>query len=111
MPTPVFDFQRGLTGVRGPVKHEIAWVQPDDFKVEQMFCTDNTTTSKTVKICAPFRLNAAQRKVLSNGTLLNIAMPAGRQQGDYLYSTTVTLLHEDAAVYTTAPCWASVEVE
>jgi len=76
-----------------------------------MFCTDNTTTSKTVKIYAPFRLNAAQRKVLSNGTLLNIAMPAGRQQGDYLYTSTITLLRENAAVYTSAPCWASVEVE
>lgn len=76
-----------------------------------MFTTDNTTTSKTVKIFAPFRLNAGQRKVLSDGQVLNIAVPAGRQQGDYLYSATVTLLREDAAVYTTAPCWASVEVE
>jgi len=76
-----------------------------------MFCTDNTTTSKTVKIFAPFRLNTAQRKVLVDGQLLDIASPSGRQQGDYLYSTTITLLREDAAVYTSAPCWASVEVE
>jgi hypothetical protein len=48
---------------------------------------------------------------MANGQLLNIASPSGRQQGDYLYSAVVTLLHEDAAVYTTAPCWASVEVE
>jgi hypothetical protein len=75
-----------------------------------MFTTDNTTTSKTVKIYAPFRLNAAQRKVLVNGRLLDIATSSGRQQGDYLYSSTVTLLRDDAAVYTTAPCWASVEV-
>ena len=75
-----------------------------------MFTTDNTTTSKTVKIYAPFRLNAAQRKILADGNLLNIAAPAGRQQGDYLYSATVTLLREDSAVYTTAPCWASVEI-
>ena len=80
-------------------------------EVEQMFTTDNTTTSKTVKISAPFRLSATQRKVMANGQLLNIAAPSGRQQGDYLYSATVTLLCEDAAVYTTAPCWASVEVE
>jgi len=76
-----------------------------------MFTTDNTTTSKTVKIYAPFRLNAAQRKVLSNGNLLNIAAPSGRQQGDYLYSATVTILRENAALYTTAPVWASVEIE
>ena len=75
-----------------------------------MFTTDNTTTSKTVKIFSPFRLNATQRKVLADGRLLNIAEPAGRQQGDYLYSATVTLLREDAAVYTTAPTWASVEI-
>ena len=75
-----------------------------------MFTTDNTTTSKTVKIFAPFRLNAAQRQVLSDGQLLNVAVPAGRQQGDYLYSATVTLLRENAAVYTTAPAWASVEI-
>ena len=74
-------------------------------------CSNNTTTSKTVKISAPFRLNIAQRKVMANGQLLNIASPSGRQQGDYLYSATVTLLREDAAVYTTAPSWASVEVE
>ena len=80
-------------------------------EVEQMFTTDNTTTSKTVKISAPFRLNATQRKVMANGQLLNIAAPSGRQQGDYLYSATITLLREDTAVYTTAPCWASVEVE
>ena len=73
-------------------------------------CSNNTTTNKTVKIYAPFRLNAAQRKVLVDGQLLDIATPSGRQQGDYLYSTIVTLLREDAAVYVTAPCWASVEV-
>ena len=111
MPTPVFDFQRGLTGVRGPVKHEIAWLQPDDLKVEQMFTTDNTTTSKTVKIYAPFPLKAAQRHVLVAGQLLDIASPSGRQQGDYLYTSTITLLRENAAVYTTAPRWASVEVK
>ena len=75
-----------------------------------MFTTDNTTTSKTVKIYAPFRLNPTQRMVLADGKLLNIAAPTGRQQGDYLYSATVTLLREDTAVYTTAPCWASVEI-
>ena len=75
-----------------------------------MFTTDNTTASKTVKIFAPFRLNAAQRRILADGHFLNIAVPSGRQQGDYLYSATVTLLHEDSAVYTTAPSWASVEI-
>ena len=80
-------------------------------KVEQMFTTDDTTTSKTVKISAPFRLNAAQRRVFANGQLLNIAAPIGRQQGDYLYSATVTLLCENAALYTTAPVWASVEIQ
>jgi len=72
--------------------------------------SNNTTTSKTVKISAPFRLNAAQRRVFADGNFLNIAAPAGRQQGDYLYSATVTLLRENAAVYTTAPVWASVEI-
>ena len=75
-----------------------------------MFTPNNTTTCKTVKISAPFRLNAAQRKIMADGNLLNIAAPAGRQQGDYLYSATVTLLREDSAVYTTAPSWASVEI-
>ena len=75
-----------------------------------MFTTNDTTTSKTVKILSPFRLNAAQRRVLADGKLLNVAAPAGRQQGDYLYSATVTILREDAAVYITAPCWASVEI-
>jgi hypothetical protein len=74
-------------------------------------CSNNTTTIRTVKISAPFRLNAAQRRVLVNGQLLNVAASSGRQQGDYLYAATVTLLREDAPVYTTAPCWASVEVE
>ena len=82
----------------------------DDLKVKLMFNANDTTTSKTVKIFSPFRLNAAQRKVLADGKLLNIAAPTGRQQGDYLYSATVTLLREDAAVYTTAPAWASVEI-
>ena len=96
--------------MRGPVKSETAQRQLDDLKVEQMFNSNDTTTSKTVKIFSPFRLNAAQRKVLADGRLLNTAEPAGRQQGDYLYSATVTLLREDAAVYTTAPVWASVEI-
>jgi hypothetical protein len=73
-------------------------------------CSNNTTTERTVKISAPFRLNAAQRRVLADGHLLNIAAPAGRQQGDYLYAATVTLLRENAALYTTAPAWASVEI-
>ena len=76
-----------------------------------MFQPHDTTTSKTVKISAPFRLNAAQRKVFAGGQFLNVASSVGRQQGDYLYSATVTLLREDAAVYTSAPSWASVEVE
>lgn len=80
-------------------------------EVEQMFTTDNTTTSRTVKIYAPFRLEAGQRKVLADGDLLNIAIPSGRQQGDYLYSATVTILRESQSVYTTAPAWASVEIE
>ena len=71
----------------------------------------DTTTSKTVKISAPFRLNASQRKVFAGGQLLNIAASIGRQQGEYLYSATVTLLREDAAVYVTAPVWASVEIQ
>jgi hypothetical protein len=49
--------------------------------------------------------------VIVNGKAINVAASAGRQQGDYLYTADVTLLHEDAAVYTTAPSWASVEVE
>ena len=73
--------------------------------------SDITTTSKTVKISAPFRLNAAQRRVFVGGQLLNVASPIGRQQGDYLYSATVTLLRENAALYTTAPVWASVEIQ
>jgi hypothetical protein len=73
-------------------------------------CSNNTTTERTVKISAPFRLNAAQRRVLADGKWLNTAAPSGRQQGDYLYSATVTLVREDAAVYTTAPAWASVEI-
>lgn len=76
-----------------------------------MFTTDDTTTSKTVKIYAPFRLSVAQRKVMVKGQALDIASPAGRQRGDYLYSAVVTLLRDEAAVYTTAPSWASVEVE
>ena len=74
-------------------------------------CSNNTTTSRTVKIYAPFRLEAGQRKVLADGDLLNIAIPSGRQQGDYLYSATVTILRESQSVYTTAPVWASVEIE
>jgi hypothetical protein len=84
--------------------------QLDGQKVIQMQ-PNNTTTCKTVKISAPFRLNAAQRRVLLNGKLLNVATPVGRQQGDYLYFAAVTLLREDAALYTTAPVWASVEIE
>ena len=69
-----------------------------------------TTTSKTVKISAPFRLDAAQRRVIVSGRTLNVAAPVGRQDGDYLYSAEIILLRENAAVYTTAPTWASVEI-
>ena len=79
--------------------------------IEHMFTVNNTTTEKTVKISAPFPLKAYQRLIIVNGKALNVAASAGRQQGEYLYSATVTLLREDAAVYTSAPCWASVEVE
>jgi hypothetical protein len=75
-----------------------------------MFKPDHITTSKTVKISAPFQLDASQRQVLVDGRLLNVATPVGRQQGDYLYSATITLLHEGAALYVTAPAWASVEI-
>ena len=71
---------------------------------------NNTITSTTVKISAPFRLNAAHRKIIVFGQTLNVAAPAGRQDGEYLYSAEVTILQENAAVYTTAPVWASVEI-
>ena len=76
-----------------------------------MYKPDHITTVKTVKISAPFPLKAYQRLVIVDGKALNVADSVGRQQGDYLYSATVTLLREDASVYTSAPCWASVEVE
>ena len=101
--------QRGLTGVRGPVKTKTAQLTLDG-REQNMLQPNNTTTSKTVKIFAPFRLDAAQRKVMVDGQFVNVAAPAGRQQGDYLYTSTVTLLHEQAALYTTAPAWASVEI-
>ena len=75
-----------------------------------MFTDDNITICKTVKISAPFPLKACERLIIVNGKALNIAASAGRQQGDYLYSATVTLLRE-APIETSAPCWASVEVE
>ena len=71
---------------------------------------NNTTTCKTVKISAPFRLNAAQRKVLVDCNVLNVAAPAGRQDGEFLYTAEITLLRENVSVYTTAPVWASVEI-
>ncbi|MBN8658533.1 MAG: hypothetical protein J0M11_22550 [Anaerolineae bacterium] len=75
-----------------------------------MFNSDDTTTVKTVKISAPSPLKAYQRLVIVEGRALNIADNAGRQQGEYLYSATVTLLRE-VPIETSAPCWASVEVE
>jgi hypothetical protein len=71
---------------------------------------NNITTSKTVKISAPFRLNVAQRRVLVDRNVLNVASPAGRQDRDFLYTAEVTLVRENAAVYTTAPVWARVEI-
>jgi hypothetical protein len=80
-------------------------------EVQKMFHSNNTTEHMFVKISAPFRLDAAQRKVFVNGALVNTAAPTGRQQGDYLYTASVTILRENNTVYTTAPMWASVEVE
>lgn len=73
-------------------------------------CANNTTTERTVNIFAPFRLEAAQRKILAGSDILNVATPAGRQDGDYLYTARVTLVREYASLYTTAPAWASVEI-
>ncbi len=80
-------------------------------EIEHMLTNNNTTIVKTVKISAPFALKANQRLIIVDGKAINIAASTGRQQGDYLYSAVVTLLREDAAVYTSAPCWASVDVE
>jgi hypothetical protein len=76
-----------------------------------MLRSKNTTEHKFVKISTPFRLDANQRKIFVDGTFVNVAAPAGRQDGDYLYSASLTILRENNAVYTTAPSWASVEVE
>jgi|GEM_PF-1131393 hypothetical protein len=78
--------------------------------MEQMFTKNNTTICKIVKIFAPFRLDAAQRRVLVNQTYQNVARPTGRQEGDFVYTATVTVLREESAIYTTAPAWASVEI-
>ena len=70
-----------------------------------------TTEHMFVKISAPFKLDANQRKIFVDGLFVNIAAPTGRQDGDYLYSASITILRENNAVYTTAPMWASVNVE
>jgi len=85
--------------------------QLDGQRNKKMIRSNNTTEHMFVKISAPFRLDAAQRKVFVDGALVNTAAPAGRQQGDYLYTASVTILRENNAVYTTAPVWASVDVE
>ena len=97
--------------MKGPAKRMTAQLSLDGQRVKQMFCSNNTTTSMTVKISAPFKLDANQRKVFVDSTFVNIAAPAGRQQGDYLYMASVTILRENNAIYTTAPMWASVDVE
>ena len=76
-----------------------------------MLHTNNTIEHMFVKISAPFKLDANQRKIFVDGLFVNIAAPTGRQDGDYLYSASVTILRENDAVYTTAPMWASVDVE
>jgi hypothetical protein len=76
-----------------------------------MTYSNNTTEHMFVKISAPFHLDADQRKVFVDNTFVNVAAPVGRQDGEYLYSASVTTLRENNAIYTTAPVWASVEVE
>jgi hypothetical protein len=76
-----------------------------------MLRSNNTTGHLFVKISAPFRLDADQRKIFVDGTFVNVAAPAGRQDGDYPYCASVTALRESNALYTTAPIWASVDVE
>ena len=75
-----------------------------------MFSNNHTTTEVSVKILAPFQINPSQRREIADGKFISTAAPAGRQHGEYLYSATVTLLHERSALYTTAPAWASVEI-
>ena len=76
-----------------------------------MLRSNNTTEHMFVKNSAPFRLDTDQRKVFVDSTFVNVAAPAGQQDGDYLYSASVTILCENNAVYTTAPMWARVDVE
>ena len=97
--------------MKGPAKKMTAQRQLDGQERKTNMCSNNTTTDMTVKISAPFQLEASQRKIFVDSTFVNIAAPVGRQQGDYLYSASVTILRENNAVYTTAPMWASVEVE
>ena len=97
--------------MQGSAKKMTAQRQLDGQERKTNMCSNNTTTDMTVKISAPFRLDADQRKAFVDSTFVNIASPVGRQNGDYLYSASVTILRESNAVYTTAPMWASVEVE
>ena len=76
-----------------------------------MLRSNNITEHMFVKISAPFRLDANQRKIFVDSTFVNVAAPVSRQDGNYLYSASITALHENNAVYTTASSWASVEVE
>ena len=76
-----------------------------------MFNSNDTTTLKTVKISAPFPLKAHERLVILDGVAVNVATSSGRQQGDHLYTAIVTLLHEKAALNTTAPTCATVEIQ
>ena len=76
-----------------------------------MFKPDDTTTVKTVKISATQSLKACQRIIFADGKPLKIADIAQRQGEHHLYQADITLLDEHAVLETSAPNWASVEVE
>ena len=97
--------------MKGPVKSMTAQFAAGRSKGKTIMRSNITTEHLFVKISAPFRLDADQRKIFVDGTFVNVAAPTGRQDGDYQYCASVTTLRESNAVYTIAPAWASVNME
>ena len=110
-------FQAYPTRLRGrektqPAELELGGSHVTEVKMQSQPVKSNCTQiTAVVNIGSPFKLEFGARKVFAGDVCLGTAQPAVMREGEYLYSLVITIVGRVKEITTTAPRYASAEIQ
>jgi hypothetical protein len=95
-----------------PAEFELSGSHVTEVKmVAQPVRPNCTQITAVVNIGSPFKLEFGARKVFAGDVCLGAAQPAGMREGEYLYTLIITIVGRVKEITTTAPRYASAEIQ